>query len=404
MKKILLGLLFLASYQNLFAQVIVCEGQTNDINVSENVRFELTIKKDTTPIFKNFGPFYKSSIKYFFKTNTSFTGIDITDHISLRTNKIIFKGSFGDSQNLTLNYKTDGTFENAVMNYNTTIMNQPVQCQISGELPQRPVCSEDIDKTQSLLDAIRSTDFDMIDTAIECGANINLADKNGCTPLMIAIDLTCGQKNPVHYISPLAKTVQLIDALANNGAFVNTADIKGETPLIKATKLGLTDVYETFVALEADFDAKDQNGNTPLIYAVQTQNENLIEQLLEGNPDRKIKNNSGQTAYDIALKYKKESIIDLVRIADAQVLIEGQNDGTCTPLEIHLKQGQVIDLTLKATDRMFKLDSSILELDLMADRNDVAKKTFALNTKGIFKFTCGYHGANKPVVGLIKVD
>ena len=61
MKKILLGLLFLASYQNLFAQVIVCEGQTNDINVSENVRFELTIKKDTTPIFKNFGPIYKSN-------------------------------------------------------------------------------------------------------------------------------------------------------------------------------------------------------------------------------------------------------------------------------------------------------------------------------------------------------
>ena len=98
MKKTLLGLLFLISYQNLFAQIVLCEGLTNDINASENVRFELIIKKDTNPVFKDFGPFYKSSIKYFYKTNTSFTGIDITDHISLRTNKIIFKGNeFGPS-------------------------------------------------------------------------------------------------------------------------------------------------------------------------------------------------------------------------------------------------------------------------------------------------------------------
>ena len=85
--------------------------------------------------------------------------------------------------------------------------------------------------------------------------------------------------------------------------------------------------------------------------------------------------------------------------------IQGQNDGSCDPLEIHLKQGQVIDLVLNATDRMFKLDSSALGLDLMADRNSIAKKTFAVNTKGFFKFTCGFHGdINKPVTGLIYVD
>ena len=291
MIKIMLGFTFLISYQTLFAQIIVCQGQTNDINASENVHFELTIKKDTHPAFKHIRTFYKSSIKYFFKTHTSFTGIDISDHISLRINKIIFKGSFSEKQNLTLNYSIDGKIENAVMNYETTIVNQPVQCQISGELPERPVCNTDIDQTKLLLQAIRNTNFDEIDTTIECGANVNLADHNGCTPLMIAIDSTCGEKNPVHYISPLAKTSQLLDTLAAHGAFVNTTDVNGETPLIKAVKFGYTDVYDTFIALESDFNAKDQMGNTPLIYAVYTQNENLIEQLLEGNPDRKIKNN-----------------------------------------------------------------------------------------------------------------
>lgn len=404
MKFAALTITTLLAFQMAQAQVISCTGMTNDVNASENVKFLVEIKKDKSPITKDFGPFYKSTIKYFYSTNTSFTGLDIADHVSAKINKITFNGSVSSARNLTFNYNTDGTIQNVVMNYDDRIMNQPLECEISGSLPARPVCTEDIDKTKSLIQAIKSSDLDSIETTIECGANVNLVDKNGCTPLMFALDSTCGEINPIHYTSPFAQTAQILDTLTSNGAFVNTADKQGETPLIKASKMNIANVYDTFIALEADFDAQDKLGNTALMYAVLNGNDQVVAQLLEGNPDRRLKNKSGKTAYDLAKQWQKESIIDLVRIADTSVLIQGKDDGTCSPLQINLKQGQVVDLTLKATDKMFKLDSAILGLDIMADRNSTSKRTFALENKGSFKFTCGFHGSNKPSEGVIVVQ
>lgn len=404
MKLTLLLTIILLAAQTSIAQNITCTGQTNDINSSENVKFLVEIKKDKSPITKNFGPFYKATIKYFYSTNTSYTGIDIADRVSTKLSKITFYGSLEKTRNLTFNYNSDNTIKDVVMNYDQKIINQKLDCEISGELPARPVCTEDVNKTAKLIQAIKSSNIDAIETTIECGAQVNQVDQNGCAPIMFAVDPTCGEQNPIHYISPFGKTSLVLDTLAANGAFVDTADNKGETPLIKAAKMSIENVYETFIALESNFDSQDHLGNTALMYAVVNGNQNIVEQILEGNPDRRIKNNSGQTAYDIARQWQKESVIDLVRIADTSVLIEGKDDGTCSPLKIILKQGQVVDLTLKATDKMFKLDSINLGLDLMADRNGQAKKTFALANKGTFKFTCGFHGANKPSNGVIIVQ
>ncbi len=376
---------------------------TNDLNASQNVKFELSIKKDTSPIVSSFGPFYKSSIKYFYSTNTSYTGIDISDQISTRLDKIIFKGSLKKTRNLTFNFNSDGTIQNVFMNYDSRIVNQPVDCEIVGTLPPRPICSLNPDKTKPLIEAIKGSNLDLIETAIECGANVNLADKNGCTPIMVAIDSGCGQNNPP-YASVFAKTIEVLDVLASNGAFLDTADSAGETALIKAAKLNIANVYDTFIAAEANFDTQDKLGNTALMYAAFNGDANVVEQILDGNPDRKVKNKDGLTAFDIAKKWQKNSVIDLVRIADTTVLIEGKDDGTCSPLQIDLKVGQVVDLTLKATDKMFKFDSPGLGLDLMADRNSLAKKTFPVVSKGTFKFTCGFHGSNKPSQGAIIIQ
>ncbi len=404
MKLTILTTIILFLSQLSKAQAISCTGITNDINASENVKFLVEIKKDKSPITKNFGPFYKSTIKYFYSTNTSFTGLDIAEHVSAKINKIIFNGSLSSSRNLTFNYNPDGTIQNVVMNYDDRIINQQLECEISGALPARPVCTEETDKTKSLIQAIKSSDIDSIETALECGANVNQVDKNGCTPLMFALDSACGELNPIRYTSPFAQTTKILDTLTSNGAFINTTDAQGETPLIKASKMNIPNVYDTFIALEADFDAQDKLGNTALMYAVLNGNDQVVEQLLEGNPDRRLKNINAKTAYDLAKQWQKESVIDLVRIADTSVLIQGKDDGTCSPLQINLKQGQVVDLTLQATDKMFKLESATLGLDIMADRKSTSKKTFALENKGSFKFTCGFHGANKPSEGVFIIQ
>ncbi len=387
------------------AQSILCAGMTNDENASENVKFELEIKKDKTPSFKDFGPFYKSTLKFFYSTGRIFNGADISDKMSQRPNRVVFTGSLPEKRNLTLNYNANGELEGGIVNYDTKIMNQPVQCTQSGLKVSPGACPANQDQNRALLNAIKnSNDMALIENAIECGADVNKADRKGCTPIMFAVDPTCGENNSISYSSSFRKTALLIDTLAANGAFVNVADKKGETPLIKAAKLNVKDVYDTFISLEAEFDAQDELGNTALMYAVQNGDAWPVEQLMEGNPDRSLKNKSGRTAYDIAKRRSKEDIMDLVRIADTSVEIQGMEDGTCSPLQINLKQGQVVDFTLKATDKMFKLDSQPLGLDLMADRNSTDKRTFSADTSGEFKFTCGFHGAGTPSEGTIVVQ
>ena len=139
-------------------------------------------------------------------------------------------------------------------------------------------------------------------------------------------------------------------------------------------------------------------------YAAKNGNVRIVEQILEGNPNRAMKNKSGKTAYDYAKANSNETIMNLVRVADTSITIQGQEDGTCSPLEIKVKEGQVLELTLAATEKMFKLDSKALGLDLMADRNGLAKLTIPLEKKGIFKFTCGFHGAGTPSEGTLTVE
>lgn len=383
---------------------ILCEGKTNDKNAGENAKFELEIKKDENKLFKNFRPFYRSTIKYFFSTGTSYTGIDLSDSVSTYLNKIVFKGSLAEKRNLTFEFDQAGIVKNVVMNYDSKIIGQPIQCEISGDLPARPTCAADSKKELFLLEAIKAADLDLIKTAIDCGANVNLADRNGCTPLMFAVEPTCGQSPSNSYRSLYPKTPKVLDLLVSSGAYVDTLDARKENALIKAAKMGAVDVYETFIALEADFNAQDELGNTALMYAVKNGDSRVVDQILEGNPDRKIKNAQGKTAFDIASEYQRKEITDLVRIADLEIVVEGKTDGTCSLSKIEVKQGQVADLKLKATDKMFKFTSVDLGIELMADRNGFAKKTIAFDKKGKFKFSCGLHGVGKPTTGSFIIE
>ncbi|MBY0413746.1 MAG: cupredoxin domain-containing protein, partial [Bdellovibrionales bacterium] len=119
------------------------------------------------------------------------------------------------------------------------------------------------------------------------------------------------------------------------------------------------------------------------------------------NPDRRLKNKNGETAFDLAKHWQKDAVVDLVRIPDTTVMVKGNDDGTCSPLEIKLSKGQVVELILTATEKMFKLESDDLNLDLMADRNSSVSQIISPDGEGEFKFTCGLHGSSNPSVGKI---
>lgn len=281
------------------------------------------------------------------------------------------------------------------------LISVPMECEVFGDIPAGPSCPAAAQKDGALLKAMDVAEkVDDIEFLLKCGANPNVANTRGCTPLMMAVDPDC---HPGYASGAINDTRALLDLLLSNGAFANTQDKKGETALSKSARNEVQGVYDLFIAAEADFDLKDKKGNTPLMYAALAGDKWIIQDVLEGNPDRRLKNNLGKTAYDIARTWHEQDVASLVRVPDQTITVAGQDDGTCSPLSIEVKQGQAVEFVLKGTDKMFKLVSRALNLDLMADRGQSTKQIVTLNQRGSYQFTCGFHGANTNSQGMIVV-
>lgn len=400
---IILALVVLSTSPKSFSEIISCSGVTNDIN-STAMKFDIEIKSKLDKFSHQFN--YQSIITYTTPDGSLLNqGVDLNGKVRTLINQIIYTGMNSNSS-LELNFNSNNSLISSVLSLPLSGINRKqIKCDVSGVLPNRPVCTEDIDKTKSLIEAVKfSTNLDQIETAIQCGANVNKVDSNGCTPLMFALDTTCGDKDATQYMPSFGIVPQVVDLLTSNGAYVNVADKNGETPLIKAARSKLSDVYDTFIAAEADFDAQDNLGNTALMYGVLSNNEMVVQQILAGNPDRRIKNNDGKTAFDLANQWQKIDVIDLVRIPDTTIVIEGKKDGTCSPLKINVKQGQMVELVLKASDKMFKFISKNLGIEMMSDVNTSTKINFPAESKGAFPFVCGVHGVNQSSQGEILIQ
>ena len=107
--------------------------------------------------------------------------------------------------------------------------------------------------------------------------------------------------------------------LTGRGANPNIRDKKGVTPLQLAVTLGFVEGAEALVKAGAEVEITDTSGETPLISAVHRRDVSLIRLLLAngGNPDRA--DNSGRTARDYAqLMNSNSSILAEFARADAE--------------------------------------------------------------------------------------
>lgn len=88
--------------------------------------------------------------------------------------------------------------------------------------------------------------------------------------------------------------------LLDKGADPNIADRKGVTPLSLAVNLGFPDGVDALIAKRARIDSTNDAGETPLIAAVHRRDVAMIRLLMKGgaNPDRS--DNSGRSARDYA--------------------------------------------------------------------------------------------------------
>lgn len=104
------------------------------------------------------------------------------------------------------------------------------------------------------------------------GANPNVTDANGVTPLQIATSLGYAEG---------------VEALLKAGANVNVANSTGETPLISAVLRRDVELIRLLLANGASADRSDNSGRTARDYARLDSNSRLLGEIEQADEDRK---------------------------------------------------------------------------------------------------------------------
>ena len=112
------------------------------------------------------------------------------------------------------------------------------------------------------------------------GANPNIADKRGVTPLMLASQMGF---------------VEAVNALAQSGARVDTPNNTGETPLIAAVHRRDIPMLRVLLLAGANPDRTDNSGRSARNYAALAGNQILseIERLADSSPGAKSEQTYG---------------------------------------------------------------------------------------------------------------
>ena len=119
------------------------------------------------------------------------------------------------------------------------------------------------------------------------------------TTIINTRDLTSGE-TALHIVTS-RRDLTWMSFLIGRGANVNIRDAKGVTPLVLATNLGFIEGVDLLITNHARVDESNNAGETPLITADHNRNIGLMRILLKAgaNPDRS--DNSGRSARDYAL-------------------------------------------------------------------------------------------------------
>ena len=176
-----------------------------------------------------------------------------------------------------------------------------------GAIVATPVAAQMFSDGYEFLKAVKDRDGDAVTEAL---------NEPGTT-IVNTRDLTTGE-TAMHIVTE-RRDALWIRFLAQRGANPNVRDKKGVTPLQLAVTMGFVEGVEQLIKYGAEVEVTDSSGETPLIAAVHRRDVPLVRLLLANgaNPDRS--DNSGRTARDYAeLMTGNNSLLAEFERADAE--------------------------------------------------------------------------------------
>lgn len=283
-----------------------------------------------------------------------------------------------------------------------------LSCNIDGGIELNNVCSEEDESEYNnwLIEAAIIGDFDRVQQAISCGADVDSLNSSKCSSLMLAGlgDIAdCGKPEPVFRDTSFwMKRSAIAKYLLDEGANANLQDERGETVAHKLLSSRMIELYKALSESGADLNKGDQYGMTPLMMAAINGNEKAIQVLVELGVDLKKKNVLGQTAYDLGEKLPKAVRSLLKADSSDGLVIQGSETG-CGPLKLKLPMSTPTKFTLKSDGKStFTMVQTKLGINLKAEPGKDASQVIKTDSMGTFKFQCGIEGGTQ-VTGQITI-
>jgi ankyrin repeat protein len=121
-----------------------------------------------------------------------------------------------------------------------------------------------------------------------------------------ARDLTSG-RTALH-IAVARRDVVWLNYIASQGANANIADSRGVTPIMLASQLGWGEGIQALIDAGAHVDEPNSTGETPLISAVHRRDTQMMRILLRAGADPDRTDNSGRSARDYARQDGRDSV------------------------------------------------------------------------------------------------
>ncbi len=193
-------------------------------------------------------------------------------------------------------------------------------------------CSADVNarQSQTLLQwAVEQHNIDAAKILITNGANINVKNNQGETPLHLAVPPTDKSLTTTGDRSPYEGMTKVL--LADERVQVNAKDNKGLTPLHRAaitrdwTGFGgvegttpMKNVATLLIAKDAQVNAKDNEGKTPLHWAAVSASNEMAELLIAKGAQINAKDNQGNTPLQVVISFDKGSYRDMIKLLIAK--------------------------------------------------------------------------------------
>lgn len=155
-------------------------------------------------------------------------------------------------------------------------------------LSAAPPALAQFSESYKFLEAVRKKDSEKVNEALNDPA----------ATLVNTRDLTSGE-TALHIVTN-RRDLTWMQVLIAKGANVNIRDAKGVTPLVAAVNANFIEGVELLVGRGARLNESNNSGETPLITAVHNRNVGVMRILLRAGADPDRADNSGRSAKDYA--------------------------------------------------------------------------------------------------------